>query len=1100
MQRRPTDRWGRSWSFAVVVDQGDRLADQAQRDRIANDLGTTMLVEAAAGTGKTTSMIARMVAMLAEDRCTIDAMAAVTFTRKATAEMRSRFQIALEKAVAGAEGPRRARLNGALDQLERCFIGTIHSFCARLLRERPIEAGIDVAFEELDEHQEFRLRRAAWDEYVAQLHARNDPLLAELEQLSLELRELEEAYIDFAVYPDVKEWPTEQVVIEQRELDEATQALRGYAAHMETIAPTLTVDPGYDTLMPLYGEVPRHLRHARPGHPGDLIDILDRIAGANVVQRNWPGGKSQGAREKKIWQQFTDRHAEPLAHRRRRQRYAPSLRVLQGAAAVYNRMREAAGALSFEDLLIRAAALLRDKPDIRRYFRRRFGHLLVDEFQDTDPIQAEVMLLLTADDDHQPDWRSCRPRPGSLFVVGDPKQSIYRFRRADIVTYSEVRHIIKACGSVVELTSNFRSIRPVIEWINGVSTKKLFPKEADDTTPVDCPMHAARRGADDGDIRGVLRLDIPDACKDREGVAEYEAELIARVIRSAVGQRTVAGTGRPARFGDFLVLTWQRQSLIVFAQKLQALGIPVEVTGGTAVNDVEEVALLHAALAAVVGADDPVALVGALRSELFGISDADLYRFARSGGQFNYRHPNDGVEISDNLDAALGRLRIHAQWFEQMPAAAAIERIAGDLGLTARALAAAGGPDRAGAVCKAIELLRAASGERWTAADLVEYLGGLVHADEFPERHDGMPVQPHREPPVRVMNLHQAKGLEAPVVFLADGAGRFTQDPLAHIDRSGQVPRGYLSVRGLKWNNTRRQLAEPPGWEQIRNLEKQFLEAEGKRLVYVAMTRAGSQLVISKPGSRRAASRNPWSAVAGEVADDQVLERPPEPESNAVPTRRLAMTAPQDAAQESRRRWGRMVTPTYRLAAAKEITVRGGVKQVAAGEHGTEWGTVIHVLLEAAMARPGADLAALAATTLDEQQLDPREAPRAVDLVRAVTRSDLWSRARAADRCLVEVPIQFLEPATGIAPDTIVRGVIDLAFREPDGWVIADYKTDDQGAASLDGLVEHYAPQVRLYAEAWARLLGEPVHETGLFFVHSGEYRVVGPATTMARA
>ena len=135
------------------------------------------------------------------------------------------------------------------------------------------------------------------------------------------------------------------------------------------------------------------------------------------------------------------------------------IRALRPAMEVYDRRRKEAGGLNFQDLLMKAAALLRDKPVIRRYFRGRFTHVLVDEFQDTDPIQAEVMLLLTADNADEQDWRQCRPVPGSLFVVGDPKQSIYRFRRADIVIYTQVKEIILASGGVVvPLTANFRTI------------------------------------------------------------------------------------------------------------------------------------------------------------------------------------------------------------------------------------------------------------------------------------------------------------------------------------------------------------------------------------------------------------------------------------------------------------------------------------------------------------------------------------------------------------------------------------------------------------------------------------------------------------------
>ena len=143
--------------------------DQKCRDRIARDLDCTMLVEAAAGTGKTTCLITRMVGLLREGKCGIETLAAVTFTRKAAAELRTRFQLALEKAGQASTGTERERLLESLRHVERCFIGTIHSFCARLLRERPVEAGVDPGFVELDDVVDAQLRQQAWREHVATL-------------------------------------------------------------------------------------------------------------------------------------------------------------------------------------------------------------------------------------------------------------------------------------------------------------------------------------------------------------------------------------------------------------------------------------------------------------------------------------------------------------------------------------------------------------------------------------------------------------------------------------------------------------------------------------------------------------------------------------------------------------------------------------------------------------------------------------------------------------------------------------------------------------------------------------------------------------------
>ncbi len=1068
--------------------------DQMHRRVIETELSTTLLVEAAAGTGKTTSMIRRMVALLAEGRCAIGEMAAVTFTRKATAELRERFQVALEKAVPAAEGPARKRLAEALGHIEQCFIGTIHSFCGRLLRERPIEAGVDVAFEELDEDEEYRLRESAWDDYAARLHTGGSAIIHGLEELGLELNRLRDAYMRFADYPDVEQWPAEALEMDEDLVDRARDELRRIAAHAAGL--DLPSHASRDELMPFYRDLPRRVRNTTLSRLSELMDLLEDCTSVNrFVLKSWPDGTVQGRRERDQWLAFLDTYAKPLVDQWHGKRYGPVLEVLQAAASHFERMRAERGVLSYQDLLMKAAALLRENPHIRTYFRGRFTHLLVDEFQDTDPVQAEVMLLLTADDDTQADWHACVPRPGSLFVVGDPKQSIYRFRRADIVTYNQVRRIIETHGRIVPLNANFRSTEPMINWFNGVSPS-LFPA-ADDYSPGDARMDPARTGNATGACSGVLRLIVPDDLGAKNDTIEHEAEIVARTIAHALAERhTVARPGRdptPVSPRDFLVLTWTRDPLVIFAEQLQACGVPVEVTGSTAVNDVPEVALLHSLLAALTEPDNPVALVGVLRSELFGISDDELYRYRQGRGHFRF-FAEDAVAGAERIGAAFKRMRDHASWLDDLQPVAAIERIAADMGLPARAAAAPGGSLRAGGFAKAIELLRAAHRDYWTPADLAAYLWRLIDSQRWPpERHDSLPLRPHRDA-VRVMNLHQAKGLEAPVVFLVEGAGRAPGSYDLFIDRRLGSVRGYFSVRGKsrRFNRPGRLVAAPPDWDALEAVEKRFRDAEHDRLLYVAATRAGAQLVVST-GPR-------WEKLCEAVDAGDALPGPPVVKGPPAPSGSLAADAPRDFETSLDERWTRLREATYHVRRAKEISIKGRKAAPAAGEHGTEWGTVIHVLLEAAARQPRADLRPLAEAALRENGLEPRQAADAMAQVRQVTNSELWTRARAATPCLTEVPIAYLQPAAGGVVETLVRGVIDLVFRETDGWVIVDYKTDDMPGEPLDPLVKHYAGQVRAYAEAWERETGEPVRETGLFFVRTGVYRTVShPAGSLVK-
>jgi len=764
------------------------------------------------------------------------------------------------------------------------------------------------------------------------------------------------------------------------------------------------------------------------------------------------------------------------------------MRVLKKAAKTFEELRRDLGGLNYQDLLLQAAALLRDKPKIREYFRRRFTHLLVDEFQDTDPIQAEVMLLLTADDPKQTDWHRCKPVPGSLFVVGDPKQSIYRFRRADIVTYSEVKRIIEENGELVSLTTNFRSRKPVIDWVNE-TFKQILPSAAGKYSPAYSSMLPGRDPSDNEDI-GVESLKVPEEYGKNPEVLAYEPEVISQAIRNAVapGSKTKP-TAKP---GDFMIIAALKKNLSTYAQRLAEIGIPAQVTGGAVLSEIEQLSLLCLCLEAVTEPDNPVALVALLRSKLFGVSDTVLYAFKAAGGRFSFhtRIPEAlPADSAEPLADAFSRLCRYDLWLKAFPPVAAVERIVADLGLVASAAAGRGGNTLAGGLARAVELLRAAQSTANSISELADYLRQVVNGEET---HDAVPAASPAEAPVRIMNLHQAKGLEAPVVFLADPTGAYSHEPQIHIDRSGGQPRGYLAIYGPKSGHHRPLLAYPEQWQGFAEEEGKFLKAEKDRLLYVAATRAGDRLVVTQ---REKENRwNPWSQLKSHLDDCENLEVP----KVAAPPKTAAVTVgdgdPAQAANAIGERWRGTLVRSYDLVAAKAISVSGPAPGATTGEHGTEWGTVVHTLLEAAMRDPAADLRDLAYASLQHEGLDPARADEAIAVVRSVTASQVWKRAQASDRRLMEVPFQTLmlagSPESCSMP-TVLRGVIDLAFHEPKGWVIVDYKTDSRPMSHVPALVDHYRGQVETYAKAWREMTGESVVEKGLYFTHADVYAPV---------
>jgi ATP-dependent helicase/nuclease subunit A len=1077
-----------------------RIADAAARRAIAEDLHRNYLVEAAAGTGKTTSLIGRMVAVIREGRAPIEKISAVTFTVAAAAELTQRFRLALEAARREERDPRRReRLEAALRGRERCFIGTIHAFCARLLRERPIEAGVDPEFVEMEETENVLRRGEAWDRYTARLFSESSDVLPQLAELGVPLEALRSTYERLADNEDVR--PADSPIAARPDIEFARAPVLEFLDAVEKELPASIPENGWDDLQRRVRSALQLRRVCDLSSDPAFVTLLECLDhGGKVTQNRW----RNAARAK----QRGDEHAElrrtvirPALERWREFLYPIVIAAIEPAVADFRARRLGTAHLNFQDLLILARDLLRTHPDVRRELQERHTPLFVDEFQDTDPIQAEVMLYLTGADAEERDWRRLAPLPGTLFVVGDPKQSIYRFRRADIEIYGAVKRSIAAAGGgVLELTTNFRSSEQLCAWTNEVFSI-LFPDRETREQAAHVALDAVRpRG---GAGSGVFRLDVPDGPATFEAVAGRDAERIASWIGAAldgglpVERRGADGDpgATPAEPGDFLILTPFRHRLRVYARALESRGIPYEISGGGAFADSEELAALLDFLDALVDPDDPVPLVAALRGPLFGVDDRSLYLFAKANGRFHSLAPlPSGTD--ERIRRAWEMLRESRDLVRRLPPAAAFARIADRLRWIADAASKELGGTRAGNLLKAATVARRLSNEGRPFAEIVRQLRRLTEQGETEE----MTTEPGRPHAVRLMNLHRAKGLEAPIVFLADPTADWREEADCWIDRDAEEPQGYFPVvksqekRG--GGSERVIVAQPTGWSEMAEVEKRFVAAERLRLLYVAATRAGNTLVVSSQTRDGApAARGAWKRflpfLRHPLGDVAAARRAASglPAAAAAP---VAAETLEDFRDRRRARAAAAAAPSLSVTSVTRIA-HAAVEETPFASRtgrGMSWGRVIHRLLEGSMRDPALDLRTYAANLLAEEERPEGDAAEAVRLVEAVRASPLWARARRARRTLVEVPFALTVASAELGstegpPETLLTGAVDLVFEEDGGWVLVDYKSD-----TIDGnreaLVRFYSKQIEIYRRFWSELTKRPTR-AGLFFVQTGE-------------
>ena len=650
------------------------LVDQEARDLIRTALDKTLVVEAAAGTGKTRELVERIIAVLAAGKTTIDRIAGMTFTEKAAGELKLRLRSELEEARRTEKDPEtRQNLEQALAHLEEARLSTIHSFCGDLLRERPVEARIDPQFEGMTETESRQLYSEAFRSWFQR----------KLENLPEGMRRI--------LRRTTKDGPTESLIAAGWELvnwrDFPTPWRRpqfdrktAIDAIVERIFKLgeLTRDPADESNNLFLDTAParamsediRAVERARPRDYDGLEATFVLMASDRQFKRLRDPRKGKVQFSKQVKRDdilaligelmaATDSFVEDAGSD-----LAPLLQAELGeTVAEYQKLKERAGRLDFLDLLIRTRDLLLQWRSVRQHFQNRFTHLFVDEFQDTDPLQAEILVLLSADTIEANDWRKVKPVPGKLFIVGDPKQAIYRFRRADVGTYEEVKQLLLKNGAeLLQLTTSFRSLPSIQAMINR-SFAPYMDGNAEKLQAGYVPLSPFRE--EYTQQPSIVALPVPRPYKkmlSMEALEDSLPEAIAAFIAWVVEKSgwTIPMPGNPKEripLGpNHICLLFRRfinrdvDMARPYIRALEARNLPHLLVGGRSFHDREEVQTIRAALTAIEWPDDELSVFATLKGSLFAIRDDVLLEYRHRIGRFHpFRLPPEPLagELQD---------------------------------------------------------------------------------------------------------------------------------------------------------------------------------------------------------------------------------------------------------------------------------------------------------------------------------------------------------------------------------------------------------------------------------------------------------------------
>jgi ATP-dependent helicase/nuclease subunit A len=846
------------------------LTDEQERPLAVR--GASVALSAGAGCGKTTVLTERFLRAIdreGDERRPLATIVAMTFTEKAARELRQRIRAACHERLRSATPEHAPFWRGTLRSLEAAPVNTFHEYCAGLLRRHALDAGLDPDFEVLDASIAGTVRDEALARCLRRWLAHPDsPAGADLVELAVEfgLQRVRESLADLVGGRDARAlagWvgktPEQLVAVWERGWQDRCRpivlgALR--TAARRCVAWLVEHEFDHPKLRTLRSELLATISdlEARVDDESWLATLRSTATLPRGLRKeHWLSAEVNEAAKEVLaalrdvidaWQACRSRdEAATLQTATLGLRF---LRLASEARAAYGKAKLERGGLDFDDLLVRTLEFLfRHEADVRDDPDRPIEFVLVDEFQDTDPVQSDILRRLTGD----------AFTTGRLFVVGDFKQSIYRFRGARPKLFQDYRDAFPAAGRL-DLSQNFRATGPVIDFVNALFVG-AFPGEESRLLP----GPNARPAGPGPAVALVWPVDETDSSRDKPGASELrrvEARWLARIIRTRLDvgwlvrdRRSRTGEVRNAHAGDVAFLFRAMTDVAPYEQALVAEGLDFHVVGGSAFYAQQEVQDLVNVLSTIEDPCDAVALAGALRSPFFALSDDGLYHLGASGrGDLPERlrgvESVDGLSDLDQRRAERAR-RLIDQWRalkDHVPIATLIDRVLDESGYEAALPGEFLGDRKRANARKLVHLAR-----RFDARGgftLAHFVARLRDDLREPPREGQAATTDEEGTSVRLMSIHQAKGLEFPIVVVPD-LNRKAEGPRKPVAFDPEL--GPLVQLGKNPADAGEEgEGESLGWSVYQTIEKCEEEAEAERLFYVATTRARDALMLSAGG------------------------------------------------------------------------------------------------------------------------------------------------------------------------------------------------------------------------------------------------------------
>ncbi len=1081
-----------------------RIDDGQSRKDIVDKLGENFFVEASAGSGKTTSLVYRMVALVEREGVPVEQICTITFTKAAADEFFSRFQALLSMRsqlrpdesdeALGEKTPKTVeRCQKALANIDSCFLGTIDAFCNMIAHELPAELGIPSDSEVI-----------GMDEYVAFIEEANLRILKDdahpLHQKALRFREL--------IYPSQEGLSAGvKAFLEMRHTeipyDSALASADLEAYFKDDKAYLLPILQGLVGLKDCYNPDRNDNKNKKYRYQRNLATNLRILKGKNWNECPKALGfaleavlKMDGFSKNALNQglgfilelptsnrqnavvHFTDAFQEDIVRiqdKLNEYKYSVYCDYVDCLSKEMEGFFKEHGKFQFFDFLYylneafkRSAATDRQ---LLSHILGRHSRFLLDESQDTNPLQTELFFRLTGTV-NDPDWRNAKPRPGSLFIVGDPKQSIYSFRDANVSAYLGNKAIFEKEGQVLVLTRNFRSNVRLRRWFNA-TMNGLLDHGAEALTHLDIPISKEEEEAEripDGVLDGVYTY----ACPGKD-----DGEQVARIILALVGKEKIYSKAesrkpgepkkkeRTIRYSDFLIVPRSTDASKIVAS-LNQYHIPVAIEAQIPFRECESLMAAKDLLLLLASPENTIRLLNVLYGPLYRFDEKDVIALLNAGFDLNLAHP---------ATLPQGRLK------EAVEELTSLFEAAKGMSYSSAFLYTLNSKD--------LHLLDRVSSshleyayflmEKIKEAEEAALLANAEQLDAFLTRFlEGKDDQRSlrfrdKLDRVKVSNVHKVKGLQAPIVILAKPR-QGKKAPTKYVDFSLNPPKTYFSEFSGQQGFLSRVYAKTKAYEGDLPRWEESAKAESERLEYVAATRAESVLII---GAAKLDSDeiNPWGDLFAAAKPEYGLgELPldppviPDPVPLNVP---LGDDGSDPACHEA----------TYQVISPSQMRMRriddnlDDIDDARTLEKekkdATLLGTLVHRLMELIVSSKNAyPMEEAVAKALREQGVCSEEYKGMLCRIahaiqnggfpqkNSILKDDILSTLLHAERVWCETPFSYLSKA-----GNVVHGIIDLLYLDKEGrYHLIDYKTNEEDDVAR--LEKEYEAQLSQYVYA----------------------------------